>query len=233
VSLLSLMHGSQANYRVKNERLLIPTRWMFNKEVFSAIEEDTYNILNTPKDSGKLNPSDLSSLKYTKFECSDVYSIPLFNEEFISLINNEITNIKPWFSVNEDEPENARIQEFVLSTKCPSWHLCMLQVTLKYINAIFYSLFGRFVSDGTIQIANYNPKEITKTAWHHDQDSSITMVVPLNTGEYKGGGTEFYNRGIVEPLPSGHGLIFPAYSHVHRGLPVTNGDRYLLVFWMK
>ena len=59
------------------------------------------------------------------------------------------------------------------------------------------------------------------------------MVVPLNTGEYKGGGTEFLNRGIVEPLPTGHALIFPSFTHMHRGLKVKSGNRYLLVFWLK
>ena len=58
------------------------------------------------------------------------------------------------------------------------------------------------------------------------------MVVPLNTGSYKGGGTEFHRKGIVEPLPSGTALMFPSFSHLHRGLPVEDGDRYLLVFWL-
>ena len=56
--------------------------------------------------------------------------------------------------------------------------------------------------------------------------------MPLNTGKYTGGGTEFWKKGIVEPLPTGSGLIFPSYTHMHRGLPVEEGDRYLLVFWL-
>jgi predicted 2-oxoglutarate/Fe(II)-dependent dioxygenase YbiX len=59
------------------------------------------------------------------------------------------------------------------------------------------------------------------------------MVVPLNTGKYKGGGTEFFKRGIVDPLPNGSALIFPGFTHLHRGLPVEEGDRYLLVFWLQ
>ena len=39
-------------------------------------------------------------------------------------------------------------------------------------------------------------------------------------------------RGIVEPLPTGSALMFPSFTHMHRGLPVQSGDRYLLVFWL-
>jgi len=57
-------------------------------------------------------------------------------------------------------------------------------------------------------------------------------VVPLNTGSYKGGGTEVHNYGTLKPLPSGHALMFPSFTNRHRGLPVDGGDRYLLVFWL-
>ena len=39
-------------------------------------------------------------------------------------------------------------------------------------------------------------------------------------------------KGTVEPLPTGNALIFPSLTHMHRGLPVVSGDRYLLVFWL-
>jgi predicted 2-oxoglutarate/Fe(II)-dependent dioxygenase YbiX len=60
----------------------------------------------------------------------------------------------------------------------------------------------------------------------------MSVVVPLNTGAYEGGGTEFHNHGTLAPLPSGHALIFPSFTHLHRGLAVTKGERYLLVFWL-
>ena len=99
-------------------------------------------------------------------------------------------------------------------------------------NPIFLNIWNRHVTSGNIQVANYNLKKKKQSAWHHDASSHISMVVPLNTGEYKGGGTEFHNRGIIEPLPTGNALIFPSFTHMHRGLPVQSGDRYLLVFWL-
>jgi predicted 2-oxoglutarate/Fe(II)-dependent dioxygenase YbiX len=93
-------------------------------------------------------------------------------------------------------------------------------------------LWGRIVTDGGIQIANYNIKDKKQGAWHHDSSADISVVVPLNTGDYEGGGTEFHGRGIVDPLPTGSALMFPSFTHMHRGLPVKSGDRYLLVFWL-
>jgi predicted 2-oxoglutarate/Fe(II)-dependent dioxygenase YbiX len=108
----------------------------------------------------------------------------------------------------------------------------LLHVVQSFINPILLTIWNRHVTGGNIQIANYNLKNKKQGAWHHDASSDVSIVVPLNTGDYKGGGTEFLNRGVVEPLPTGSGLIFPSYTHMHRGLAVEEGDRYLLVFWL-
>jgi len=101
------------------------------------------------------------------------------------------------------------------------------------IDPIIMALWQRKCGDpATIQIANYNLAETGVGHWHHDETSDISVVVPLNTGSYTGGGTEFHNYGKLKPLPNGHGLIFPSFTHAHRGLPVSEGDRYLLVFWL-
>ena len=95
------------------------------------------------------------------------------------------------------------------------------------------SIWQRSCPDpASIQIANYNIKERDQGNWHHDESADISVVVPLNTGDYTSGGTEFHNHGKLKPLPNGHGLIFPSFTHNHRGLPVGKGDRYLLVFWL-
>ena len=107
-----------------------------------------------------------------------------------------------------------------------------MKIVFEKFNPIFQSLWQRDVSDGGIQIANYNPRTIQQTSWHHDFSADISVVVPLNTGSYKGGGTEFFNKGTIQPLPKGHALMFPSFTHMHRGMPVKKGDRYLLVFWL-
>ena len=106
-------------------------------------------------------------------------------------------------------------------------------VVRSVLNPIFYSIWQRNCNGiSSIQIANYNLKDKKQGAWHHDASADISVVVPLNTGDYEGGGTEFHNYGSISPLPSGHALIFPSFTNMHRGLPVEFGNRYLLVFWL-
>jgi predicted 2-oxoglutarate/Fe(II)-dependent dioxygenase YbiX len=101
------------------------------------------------------------------------------------------------------------------------------------LNPIFFYAFQRDCAEiSSIQLANYNVKDKKQGAWHHDESSDMSVVVPLNTGEYEGGGTEFHGLGKLSPLPTGHALIFPSFTKMHRGLPVVKGDRFLLVFWL-
>lgn len=137
------------------------------------------------------------------------------------------------FKPNEDEDELRQIPEIVLRDHCPELYSRMWFVVQTVLNPIFLSLYQRDCFDiSSVQIANYNPKDKQKGAWHHDESADISVVVPLNTGGYVGGGTEFHNHGTLKPLPSGHALIFPSFTNLHRGLAVESGDRYLLVFWL-
>ena len=136
------------------------------------------------------------------------------------------------FKPNLDEDELRQIPEIVLQECCPDIYNSLFQIIYSVVNPVLLSIWNRHVTGGGIQIANYNLKDKKQGAWHHDADADISIVVPLNTGEYKGGGTEFLNRGIVKPIPTGNALIFPSFTHMHRGLPIESGDRYLLVFWL-
>ena len=186
----------------------------------SAGEKDVENILQ----------------EYVTEHGHDIYSVPLFTEEFCTTMLDEIENMKQHFSFspNEDEDELRQIPEIVLHERCPELFNSMLGVVYNVMNPIFMSVWQRYCNGAaTIQIANYNVRDKKQGAWHHDQTADISMVVPLNTGNYKGGGTEFHRRTTVQPLPNGHALFFPSFTHMHRGLPVKDkGDRYLLVFWL-
>jgi hypothetical protein len=166
----------------------------------------------------------------------ETYTIPLFTPEFCEMLLDEVENMKLYFDFtpNEDEDELRQIPEIVLEEFAPDIFLSMMSVVYSMMNPIFLILWQRHIETAySIQIANYNLKDKQQGAWHHDQTADISVVVPLNTNGYKGGGTQFMNRGTIDPLPSGHALIFPSFTHMHRGLAVDEGDRYLLVFWLK
>lgn len=224
-------------YLVKNALLLTPAEWMLVPEVSQAIE-DTKPTIEKFKDMEYRNiakPEDFAILPHVTEHLPEVFSIPLFSNNYCKLLLDEIQNIKKHklFKVNETEEKDVQIEEFILSANSPGWYDVMFQLIYAKINTIFDAIFHRIVNTGIIQLANYNPKEVTQTSWHHDGTADITMVVPLNTDDYKGGGTEFWRKGIVDPLPNGSALIFPTFSNMHRGLPLKSGDRYLFVFWLK
>jgi len=224
----------EQQYELKNLLLAYPSDWFLNKETLEKAKASLPNIVDFYKSMGVSNPEDNPLTSVISEPLKEVYTVPLFSEKFCQILLDEINNMQEHFSFcpNPEEDELRQIPEIVLSEKCPELYNSLLHVVQSFINPILLTIWNRHVTGGNIQIANYNLKNKKQGAWHHDASSDVSIVVPLNTGDYKGGGTEFLNRGVVEPLPIGSGLIFPSYTHMHRGLAVEEGDRYLLVFWL-
>ena len=222
-------------YLVKNFLLTIKAEWMLDKTTFELTKDAMENLRNFQESGGQKNLKTVL-YEYVTHHGHDIYSVPLFTSEFCDTMLDEIDNMKKHFSFspNEDEDILRQIPEIILHEKSPELFNSMLGVVLNVMNPVFMSVWQRYCNGAsTIQIANYNLKDKEQGAWHHDQSADISMVVPLNTGDYKGGGTEFHNRTTVKPIPRGHALFFPSFTHMHRGLPIKGGgDRYLLVFWL-
>jgi len=148
---------------------------------------------------------------------------------------DEIKNMELYlgFKENSDEDELRQIPEITLQDNIPQLSSNLHSVVLNHMNPLFTAVWQRYsLKINSIQLANYNLAKREQGEWHHDASADISVVVPLNTGDYEGGGTEFHGRGVVPPLPRGHALFFPSFTHMHRGLKVDKGDRYLLVFWL-
>ncbi len=224
----------EQQYELKNLLLAYPSDWFLNKETLEKAKASLPNIVDFYKSMGVDNPEDNPLKSVISEPLKEVYTVPLFSKKFCQILLDEINNMQEHFSFcpNPEEDELRQIPEIVLSEKCPELYNSLLHVVQSFINPILLTIWNRHVTGGNIQIANYNLKNKKQGAWHHDASSDVSIVVPLNTGDYKGGGTEFLNRGVIEPLPTGSGLIFPSYTHMHRGLAVEEGDRYLLVFWL-
>jgi len=165
----------------------------------------------------------------------DIYRVPLFRRKFCKMLMKEIEHMQKevGFEPNSDEDELRQIPEIVLREHAPELYRSMWFVVQTVLNPIFNAVWQRDCKDpASIQIANYNLKDKQQGSWHHDDSADISVVVPLNTGKYEGGGTAFHNYGEIAPLPTGHALFFPSFTNLHKGLPVQSGDRYLLVFWL-
>jgi len=222
-------------YQTKNLLLTYPADWYIQKDTFDAVKESIAPIVSFYEDSGVEPRKDTELDKIIEEPLKDVYTVPFFSKKFCDILLDEMKNLEDHFGFvpNPEEDNLRQIPEITFQDNCPQIFQSLMQTIYTIGNPIFLNIWNRHVDSGAIQIANYNLRDKKQGAWHHDASADISMVVPLNTGKYKGGGTEFLKRGTVEPLPTGHALIFPSFTHMHRGLAVESGDRYLLVFWLK
>ena len=221
-------------YRIKNTMLAIQSDWMIDKTTLAMIQDAEPDILKFHESEGKSDMK-LPLQEYIKEHVPDVYSVPLFTEDFCDMMLDEIKNIENYlgFQENSDEDELRQIPEVTLQDNIPQLSSNLHSVVLNHMNPLFQAVWQRYsLKINSIQLANYNLAKREQGEWHHDASADISVVVPLNTGDYEGGGTEFHGRGVVPPLPRGHALFFPSFTHMHRGLKVGKGDRYLLVFWL-
>jgi predicted 2-oxoglutarate/Fe(II)-dependent dioxygenase YbiX len=91
-----------------------------------------------------------------------------------------------------------------------------------------------------IQLLRYDAEEAGHFRWHadtlpSDMTRKISIVVPLSSPtEYEGGELQFNQGGglcAVEQVP-GRPIAFPSWL-VHQITPVTRGQRYSLVAWIR
>ena len=221
-------------YRIKNTMLAIQSDWMIDQTTLAIIKDSESEIIKFHEGDGTQELK-IPLQEYIKEELPDVYSVPLFTEKFCDMMLDEVKNMEQYlgFSENSDEDELRQIPEITLQDNVPQLSSNLHSVVLNHMNPLFTAVWQRYsLKINSIQLANYNLAKREQGEWHHDASADISVVVPLNTGDYKGGGTEFHGKGVVPPLPRGHALFFPSFTHMHRGLKVDKGDRYLLVFWL-
>ena len=92
--------------------------------------------------------------------------------------------------------------------------------------------FYNFHRDGAgCHLVKYNNPT---NAFMHDNVRKLSMTIPLNVDEYKGGDLELKlpeNGKRIMKLEQGNVIVFPSFIE-HRVLPVTQNTRYSLVAWV-
>ena len=222
-------------YKVKNYLLSMQSHWMINHTTYQAVQDSVPEIIKYKASEGVDDMGKTPIHDVIKRIHPDIYRVPLFRRKFCKMLMKEIEHMQKevGFEPNSDEDELRQIPEIVLREHAPELYMSMWFVVQTVLNPIFNAVWQRDCKDpASIQIANYNLKDKQQGSWHHDDSADISVVVPLNTGKYEGGGTAFHNYGEIAPLPTGHALFFPSFTNLHKGLPVQSGDRYLLVFWL-
>ena len=224
-----------AMYKLKNYLLSMQSHWMINQTTYQAVQDTLPMITRFKANQGQVDMGTTPIHKIVKKIYPEIYRVPLFRRQFCKLLVKEIEQMRKeiGFVGNDEEDQLRQIPEILLQEQVPELYRNMWLIVQTILNPMFNAIWQRDCKDpSTIQIANYNLRDKKQGSWHHDDSADISVVVPLNTGKYKGGGTAFHNYGEVAPLPTGHALIFPSFTNLHKGLPVETGDRYLLVFWL-
>ncbi|WP_198351268.1 2OG-Fe(II) oxygenase family protein [Flavisphingomonas formosensis] len=137
---------------------------------------------------------------------------------------------------NDIEEAPYRIPESILAKVDPDANEIVNKLLRVALAPWFLLIWGKLPSRITsIQMAKYNPADRAGGNWHSDRDSNFTAVISLSPESFSGGGTELRDGLLstvtVPPLPAGHALVFDGRRISHQGLPVTEGDRHLLVIW--
>lgn len=163
-----------------------------------------------------------------------VYSVAYLSPRYCAEILKEVKKFT--HTVNDEEPEEAQIPEVVFQNDHPVlfevfrsfWHDAAIPLSKVLLGLAPENLT-------TVQAAQYLPNGISRGHWHIDQDSDVTLVVALND-DHKGGGTMVY-RGPFAPAvevpqnETGWAMLFCGKTTQHYGIPVTEGERNLLVHW--
>ena len=168
-------------------------------------------------------------IKYTK-HFDMVYTLPFLDKDFCNELLTEIKCIEKNFNYegNEQEHISVRSPELRLKNICPELSKHLLERVCAFGNAFFTKYFGTPVNRGTVHVTKYNKEWVGQ---EHTDLCDVSVLVSLNEKEFEGGGTEF-KGGIIKPLSVGSAIIFPSYITKHKGLSITSGERYLLVFWL-
>jgi hypothetical protein len=163
-----------------------------------------------------------------------VYNLPLLSPTFCEMIRTETAD---WpFTGNSQEPEHLRCPEAVLHEVCPQLGRTVWELFRAALGPVYTLIHGTVpTAVAAAQLTRYTLQRNSLGGWHQDEDSDFTAVVELAPELHIGGGTDVMSAPLtvtsVPTLAKGHALLFCGKTTHHRGRPITEGVRDLLVYW--
>ncbi|XP_047484397.1 procollagen-lysine,2-oxoglutarate 5-dioxygenase 2-like isoform X1 [Penaeus chinensis] len=174
--------------------------------------------------------------------CSDVYWFPLFKERYAQEMIQTFEDFGVWSEGTNDDPRLEGGYESVPTIDIHMKQIGMetewLEILRVYVQPMQLKVFEGYYNDvGPPRaimnfMVRYKPDEQPFLRPHHDT-STYTINVALNKPgvDYKGGGCRFvrYNCSVTDSRV-GWILMHPGrLTHLHEGLPTTEGTRYIIV----
>ncbi|XP_056306416.1 procollagen-lysine,2-oxoglutarate 5-dioxygenase 2 isoform X1 [Danio aesculapii] len=171
--------------------------------------------------------------------CPDVFWFPVLSEKACNELVEEMENHGTW---SGGKHEDKRITGGYESVPTDDIHMKQinydqewLHFIREFISPVTLKVFSGYYTKGYAImnfVVKYTPDRQAYLRPHHDS-STFTINIALNNKglDFLGGGCRFhrYNCSIESPR-KGWSFMHPGrLTHLHEGLPVTNGTRYIAV----
>ncbi|XP_072428108.1 procollagen-lysine,2-oxoglutarate 5-dioxygenase 2 isoform X2 [Chiloscyllium punctatum] len=209
----------------------------------SHVHGDLWEIFSNPLDwrDKYIHPSytEIFTGNVVEEPCPDVFWFPIFSETTCDELVAEVENYGVWSGGKNEDKRLVGGYENVPTDDIHMTQVGLDQVWLhfirEYIAPVALKLFSGYHTKGFAMlnfVVKYTPERQAYLRPHHDS-STFTINIALNNKgiDYQGGGCKFhrYNCAVESPR-KGWSFMHPGrLTHLHEGLPTTNGTRYIAV----
>uniref|UniRef100_A0A671XLN7 procollagen-lysine 5-dioxygenase n=1 Tax=Sparus aurata TaxID=8175 RepID=A0A671XLN7_SPAAU len=171
--------------------------------------------------------------------CPDVFWFPVFSEKACDEIVGEMEHYGSWSGGRHEDKRISGGYETVptddIHMKQIGFDKEWLHFIREFISPVTLKVFSGYYTKGYAVmnfVVKYTPERQAYLRPHHDS-STFTINIALNNKDrdFEGGGCRFhrYNCSISSPR-KGWSFMHPGrLTHLHEGLPTTNGTRYIAV----
>uniref|UniRef100_A0A8C7QGA5 procollagen-lysine 5-dioxygenase n=1 Tax=Oncorhynchus mykiss TaxID=8022 RepID=A0A8C7QGA5_ONCMY len=176
---------------------------------------------------------------YLEEPCPDVFWFPVFTERACDELVEEMEHYGSWSGGNHEDKRITGGYETVptddIHMKQIGYDKEWLHFIREFISPVTLKVFSGYYTKGYAVmnfVVKYTPGRQAYLRPHHDS-STFTINVALNSKgtDFQGGGCRFhrYNCSVDSPR-KGWSFMHPGrLTHLHEGLPTTNGTRYIAV----
>ncbi|XP_071778537.1 procollagen-lysine,2-oxoglutarate 5-dioxygenase 2 isoform X2 [Centroberyx gerrardi] len=209
----------------------------------SHYNSDLWQIFENPVDWREKyihpNYSRIFTENYLEEPCPDVFWFPVFSDKACDEIVEEMEHYGSWSGGKHEDKRITGGYETVptddIHMKQIGFDKEWLHFIREFISPVTLKVFSGYYTKGYAVmnfVVKYTPGRQSYLRPHHDS-STFTINIALNNKDtdFQGGGCRFhrYNCSIESPR-KGWSFMHPGrLTHLHEGLPTTNGTRYIAV----
>lgn len=212
-----------------------------------AINREFYRFFNNKNTWAQkyLHPEFLKAINnWNKLEvieiCKYAFEFPFVSDLFCKHIIEEVNNNNTWSPGGHKSITDKRLEGGKEDVPTVDIHMKQIgfgkqweEIILEYIKPLVNYLYSPFPTK-KIHIAFIVKYEMGHQEFlkpHHD-NANYSLVITLNRPniDFEGGGTRFVKQDVVSQGKMGYCCIHPGrITHYHEGLPITKGERYIMV----